>query len=103
VSVFDWIRENLSGTFQDNVLVFYGERRTGKTSVLYQMQHHLPDTYAFVLIDLQTIAYGLSSTGELLHASAEDGQRLRKEGFGLNGSSARTTRASHRTVRILAS
>ena len=42
-SVFDWIRENLSGTFQDNVLVLYGERRTGKTSVLYQMQHHLPD------------------------------------------------------------
>jgi len=83
-SVFDWIRENLSGTFQDNVLVLYGERRTGKTSVLYQMQHHLPDTYAFVLIDLQTIAYGLSSTGELLHAMARKMVNgLRKEGFGL--------------------
>lgn len=83
-SVFDWIRENLSGTFQDNVLVLYGERRTGKTSVLYQMQHHLPETYAFVLIDLQTIAYGLSSTGELLHAMARKVVNgLRKEGFDL--------------------
>lgn len=83
-SVFDWIRENLSGTFQDNVLVLYGERRTGKTSVLYQMQHHLPETYAFVLIDLQTIAYGLSSTAELLHAMARKVVNgLRKEGFDL--------------------
>ncbi len=68
--IFTWIQENLSGTYQDNVLVLYGERRTGKTSVLYQLHYHLPSTYAFVLIDLQSIAYALGSTGDLLYAMA---------------------------------
>jgi hypothetical protein len=69
-AIFTWIQENLSGTYQDNVLVLYGERRTGKTSVLYQLQYHLPDTYAFVLIDLQSIAYSMGSTSEALFAMA---------------------------------
>ena len=69
-ATFRWIQENLSGTYQDNVLVLYGERRTGKTSVLYQLHYHLPETYAFVLIDLQSIAYGLGSTSDLLYAMA---------------------------------
>jgi HEAT repeat protein len=68
--ILDWITENLSGAYQDNVLVLYGERRTGKTSVLYQLQHHLSDEYAFVLIDLQSIAYSLTSTSDLLYAMA---------------------------------
>lgn len=81
---FEWIQENLSGTFQDNVLVLYGERRTGKTSVLYQLQHHLPDLYAFVLIDLQSIAYALESTGDLLFAMARKATNgLKREGFEL--------------------
>ena len=81
-STFSWIQENLSGTYQDNVLVLYGERRTGKTSVLYQMQHHLPETYAFVLVDLQTIAYSLSSTSDLLFAMARKLiNGLRRQGF----------------------
>ncbi len=83
-STFNWIQENLSGTYQDNVLVLYGERRTGKTSVLYQMQHHLPDRYAFVLIDLQTIAYSLTSTADLLFAMARKlVNGLRRQGFEL--------------------
>jgi len=83
-STFSWVQENLSGTYQDNVLVLYGERRTGKTSVLYQLQHHLPDTYAFVLIDLQTIAYALGSTGDLLFAMARKTTTgLRRTGFEL--------------------
>lgn len=84
-STFAWVQENLSGTYQDNVLVLYGERRTGKTSVLYQLQHHLPDTYAFVLIDLQTIAYALGSTGDLLFAMARKTTTgLRRAGFELD-------------------
>jgi hypothetical protein len=35
-TTFSWIQENVSGTYQENVLVLYGERRTGKTSMLYQ-------------------------------------------------------------------
>jgi HEAT repeat protein/Cdc6-like AAA superfamily ATPase len=83
-ATFTWAQENLSGTFQDNVLVLHGERRTGKTSVLYQLQYHLPDTYAFVLIDLQSIAYGLGSTSDLLYAMARKAiNGLRKQGFDL--------------------
>lgn len=81
---FTWVQENLSGTYQDNVLVLYGERRTGKTSVLYQLQYHLPDIYAFVLIDLQTIAYALGSTSDLLYAmTRKTVSGLRKQGFDL--------------------
>ena len=57
--VFAWIRDNLIGKHQDHVLVLHGERRTGKTSVLYQMGRHLPPTYLPVLVDLQ----GLSMNG----------------------------------------
>lgn len=80
-SIFSWVRENLSGTYQANVLVLYGERRTGKTSVLYQLQHHLPE-YAFVLIDLQSIAYALGSTTDVLYAMARKAATgLSRQGF----------------------
>jgi GAF domain-containing protein len=36
--VFNWISENLYGAHQKNILVFHGERRVGKTSVLLQLQ-----------------------------------------------------------------
>ena len=57
--VFTWVRENLIGKHQDHILVLHGERRTGKTSVLYQMGRYLPPEYLPVLIDLQ----GLSMDG----------------------------------------
>jgi HEAT repeat protein len=83
-ATFTWIQENLSGTYQDNVLVLYGERRTGKTSVLYQLQYHLPPTYALVLVDLQSIAYALGSTSELLYAMARKVTGgLQKQGLAL--------------------
>jgi Cdc6-like AAA superfamily ATPase len=83
-TTFQWVQENLSGTYQANVLVLYGERRTGKTSVLYQLQYHLPDQYAFVLIDLQSIAYALNSTSDLLFAIARKASSgLKRQGFQL--------------------
>lgn len=57
--VFSWVIDNLIGRHQDHVLVLHGERRTGKTSILYQMARHLPPTYLPVLVDLQ----GLSMDG----------------------------------------
>ena len=84
-SVFAWITENIAGTYQDNVLVLYGERRTGKTSVLYQLPFHVPPNYSVVLVDLQSIAYALSSTAELLFAmSRKVVSGLRKSGFELD-------------------
>jgi HEAT repeat protein len=95
-STFSWIQENLSGTYQENVLVLYGERRTGKTSMLYQMQYNLPASYAFVLIDLQSIAYSLSATSDLLYAMARKVVNgLRRLGFDELPRPERTEFAEH--------
>ena len=53
--VFEFVRGALVGQQQDNVLVLYGKRRTGKTSVLYQMHRHLDPRYLPSLIDLQAL------------------------------------------------
>ena len=53
--VFEFVRGALVGQHQDNVLVLYGKRRTGKTSVLYQMHRHLDPRYLPILIDLQAL------------------------------------------------
>ena len=52
--VYAWLRQHLRGAYQDNIIVLYGERRSGKTSVLYQMRTGLADDrYIPVLLDLQ--------------------------------------------------
>jgi len=40
--VFAWINENIGGPEQPNILVLHGERRMGKTSILYQLQANPP-------------------------------------------------------------
>ena len=52
--VYAWLRQHLRGAYQDNIIVLYGERRSGKTSILYQMRTGLGDDhYIPVLLDLQ--------------------------------------------------
>ena len=46
----------LTGQHRDNVLVLYGQRRTGKTSVLYQMSRRLDRRYLCVFVDLHGLA-----------------------------------------------
>jgi HEAT repeat protein len=50
----EWVRDNISNLYQVQPLLIYGERRMGKTSLLYQLQQRppLPD-HIFVLFDLQ--------------------------------------------------
>lgn len=68
--VFRFVRETLVGRYQDNAIVLYGGRRTGKTTVLYQMGRHLEPQepsdprYVPVLIDLQGIS--LDGLGDML-------------------------------------
>ncbi len=52
--VFDFIRRTLKGQHRDNVIVLYGQRRTGKTSVLYQMRSHLSEPYVCIFKDIHT-------------------------------------------------
>src|SRR3972149_12148952 len=51
--VFQWIERSLAGKYGHNVLVIHGQRRVGKTSVLKQIPHHLPQKYIQVFFDLQ--------------------------------------------------
>jgi len=51
--VFDFIEQHLIGRYQNNPLVLFGQPRSGKTSVLYQMHRFLDSKYLPVLVDLQ--------------------------------------------------
>lgn len=62
--VFAFVRRNLIGRHRDTPVVLYGQRRTGKTSVLYQLHRHLDDDYRCIFIDLHGL--NLSSMGSLL-------------------------------------
>ena len=39
--VFQYIRQNLKGEYRDNIIILHGQRRTGKTSILYQLRKFL--------------------------------------------------------------
>ena len=64
--VFEWIRENISGTYQQNILILHGERRMGKTSVLYQLLSHPPtQQHVCVLFSLELAT--TDTLGDLLY------------------------------------
>lgn len=57
--VFSFVRRHLTGLHRDTPVVLYGQRRTGKTSVLYHLPRQLGPRYRCVLIDL----HGLGMDG----------------------------------------
>ncbi|MCP4518113.1 MAG: ATP-binding protein, partial [Delftia sp.] len=62
--VFRLIRDNLH---PERTLVLHGQRRTGKTSILYQLlDGRLGPGFVPVLIDVQELALLVNSTGDLL-------------------------------------
>jgi hypothetical protein len=57
--VFLFVERNLVGQHSNTPVGLYGQRRTGKTSVLYQLHRHLNPNYLCILVDL----HGLSLDG----------------------------------------
>ncbi len=53
--LFDFIAENAGGWSQRNVLILIGQRRTGKTSALLNLEQHLPSHLIPVYIDCQSL------------------------------------------------
>jgi len=53
--ILQYIQERLRGVYRDSIIVLKGQRRTGKTSILYQLMDRLGEDYIPVLIDLQGI------------------------------------------------
>jgi hypothetical protein len=68
--VFEFVQEHLLGAYQNNVIVLHGQRRTGKTSILYRLRDMLADTHLAVLIDMQGKA--ARGTADLLYAISDD-------------------------------
>ncbi|MBN1484306.1 MAG: hypothetical protein JXA37_06245 [Chloroflexia bacterium] len=68
--VFDYVQEHLLGTYQNNIIVLHGQRRTGKTSVLYRLQEVMKDTHYAVLLDVQGIA--ARSEAEFFYALSDE-------------------------------
>ena len=79
--VFRFVRETLVGRYQDNAIVLYGGRRTGKTSVLYQMGRHLDPKYVPVFVDLQAVSLG--GLGEMLWGIARQAVRVLRQEKGI--------------------
>lgn len=63
--VFDWIGLNLSCTDDPTILILHGERRMGKTSVLYQLRAR-PPTPQHVCVFFSLELATTSSLGDLL-------------------------------------
>lgn len=54
--LFKFIKDNIAGpTSQGNVLILIGQRRTGKTSALLQLDQHLPGNLIPVFVDCQAL------------------------------------------------
>ena len=77
--VFTFIRQTLIGQHRDNVIVLYGQRRTGKTSILYQMHHFLDTRYLCIFIDLH--GFALESLGGFLWELANNIQRVLRRDY----------------------
>jgi hypothetical protein len=76
--VFAFIKRNLTGLHRDTPIVLYGQRRTGKTSVLYQLHRHLDPRYRCIFIDLHGLS--LDGMGNLLYGVANSISRsLRRD------------------------
>src|SRR5258708_2842246 len=72
--VFTFISQTLIGQHRDNIIVLYGQRRTGKTSTLYQLPSHLGSHYLCVFVDLQALQ--LDGIGGFLWEVANHIQRI---------------------------
>jgi hypothetical protein len=81
--VFRYVNENLAGRYQDNILILHGQRRTGKSSILYQLERRdlLPEHVA-VILDLQGLG-GFDTAGLLYQLARHAARRLERRGGGL--------------------
>lgn len=80
--VFEWVRRNISGQHGENVLVLYGERRMGKTSILYQLRNNPPTPRHICILFSMELAAHVNSVAELLYEmTLEICDALEKQGY----------------------
>jgi outer membrane protein assembly factor BamB len=78
------LRDNLTRTSAQTVLVLYGQRRSGKTTLLFQLtQTHLLENHIPVLIDMQRLAYNLDLCSFLFRIAYAIAQTMAKKGLAM--------------------
>ncbi|MFO7540912.1 MAG: AAA family ATPase, partial [Chloroflexota bacterium] len=78
--LFNFITENAGRVAQRNILILVGQRRTGKTSALLRLPHHLPPHLVPVYIDCQSLGVtpGMPALFHELAWQIADALRLRE-------------------------
>jgi hypothetical protein len=79
--LFDFIRENLGGLGQENILVLVGQRRMGKTSLMRQLPARLGEEYLPVFLDGQALGFGGGVAGLLYDVAVEIVEVLASQGI----------------------
>jgi hypothetical protein len=79
--LFDFVRENLGGLGQENILVLVGQRRMGKTSLLRQLPAHLGEDYLPVFLDGQALGLEGGLAGLLYDLALEVVEALAEQGI----------------------
>jgi AAA+ ATPase superfamily predicted ATPase len=76
---FEYIKRKLQTGVKSYIIVFSGERRSGKTSILFQVLNgELGDDFLPILIDMQTMA-GLQNENEFFEKIAKETSRALDE------------------------
>jgi len=81
--IFDFVKEELKGKRQNSVILIHGQRRIGKTSLLYQLENRIGRGFVPVFIDMQ----GIIDSGDyaLFYGFARDIQKaLTQRGIDIN-------------------
>ncbi len=81
---FEFIRRKLESGGKSYIIVLCGERRSGKTSILFQiLSGRLGDNFVPILIDMQTMA-GLKNEMEFFEKFAQETAKCLKSDSGVN-------------------
>ena len=81
---FEFIRRKLESGSKSYIIVLSGERRSGKTSILFQILNgQLGDNFIPILIDMQTMA-GLKNEAEFFEKLAQETVKYLDDRFSIN-------------------
>jgi AAA+ ATPase superfamily predicted ATPase len=81
---FEFIRKKLESGSKSYIIVLSGERRSGKTSILFQILNgQLGENFIPILIDMQTMA-GLKNEGEFFEKFAQETLKYIDDSFSLS-------------------
>ena len=82
--IFDYIKRNLIGPYQHNTIVLHGRRRTGKSSILYQLERrNILEPCIPIFIDTQGLGR-LTMTLLFFKMSAQICRTLHKHGINVS-------------------